>query len=121
MGLTDQILEKFGLKYEELDSAERETLKGWMDALDNNQMTLPLLQSFVRKIKSDIEQELANEPEYITVFVFKFRNDKNIFLKARLRNIMLLDAFMSSPQQAREALDRAIASIVANRPKGEVK
>ena len=115
MGIIDDILSKTGLKYEQLKSAERDTLNQWIQALDSNQLTVERVKGYISTLKDTVENELASEPEYIQVFIFKFRNDRNVFLKARLRNLLLIDALLTSPAKAKEALNRAIAGMVGDR------
>lgn len=38
---------------------------------------------------------------------------QDIFLKARLRNYILIEAFLTGPDKAREQLDRAIAGFAS--------
>ena len=104
MGVIEQILTKVGLKYEDLTTAERETLIQWTQVLQSNQLTIPNVKTFVHSLRDSVEQELANT---------NFNSKQDIFLKARLRNLMLIEAFLSSPEQAQQALDRAIAGLVS--------
>ncbi len=106
MGVVDDILMKIGLKYEDLTEAERETLTQWTQVLQSNQLTLDSVRQFVRSLRDGVEQELTKTD---------FGSKQDMFLKARLRNLMLLEAFMVGPEKAKEAVDRAIAGIVSNR------
>ena len=109
--MIDELLEKFGLKYEDLNPTEKETFHTMLDAVNKNQLTPEKLKDYVTAMKYSIETELANEPEYKEVFIFRVRNDKNIYLKARLRNYMLLEAFLLSPAKAKESLERALSGV----------
>ncbi len=108
----DEILEKAGLKYEDLNNAERDQLGIWMSALQRGDVTVDKIKKHIVAMKSAVEQELAKEPEFVRVFIFKFRNDKNILLKARLRNYLLFEGFLTSPDRAKEQLDQAMAGLV---------
>ena len=110
--MIDEILTKFNLKYEDLNSSEKETFHSMLDTISKVKLSPERLKDYIEAMKFSVETELANEPEYKQVFIFRLRNDKNVFLKARLRNYMLLDAFLVSPKKAEEALDRALAGIV---------
>jgi hypothetical protein len=109
--MIDSILEKFNLKFEDLTSVERETFLTWLDALQKNQLSLEKVREYIHTARSAVEEQLVNEPEFIRIFLFKVENRKQIFLKARLRNYMLIEAFLSSPDKAKEAIERALASI----------
>lgn len=107
--MIDEILEKFNLKYDNLNPVERETLNSWMSAITNSQVTVEGIRGFIKTMKASVEKELSEQPEYISLFIFKVRNDKNILLKARLRNYLLIEGFLSSPQEAQKQLEQAIA------------
>jgi hypothetical protein len=106
MSIADKILERVGLKYEDLKPDELETLNTWTQVLDSNQLTVGTVREFVHSLRDTVENELAKSD-------LGTLNDT--FLKARLRNLMLLEAFLTSPVKAKEALERAIAGIVSNR------
>lgn len=102
----DEILQRVGLKYDDLSSSERETLNSWLSAIDNQQLTLDGVRIFIHSLRENIENELVNVGH---------NSKEDIFMKARLRNIMLIESFLTSPQKARQSLDRALAGIVSNR------
>lgn len=108
----DDILQRAGLQYDDLNRAERETLDQWMQALRKNKVSLSSVQDHISAMKNAVERELADEPEYRTILFFKVRNDKNILLKARLRNYLLLEAHFTSPEKARQAVENAISSMI---------
>lgn len=131
MGVTDEILERVGLKFDELTVAERNTLLEWSQVLDNNQLDIGTAQQFITSLKSSVQNELektiretpgSSWVSIVALFIpfygliRKWYQDENrLYLEARLRNLTLLEAFFTSPKKAREALDRAIAGIVSNR------
>lgn len=110
--MIDELLSKAGLKYSDLNPTEKETFNSMLDMLNKSQLTPETLKSYISRMKNTVEEELSKEPEYIRIFIFKFRNDKNILLKARLRNYLLLEAFLDTPKKAKEALERAIAGMI---------
>lgn len=129
MGVIDDILNKVGLTYDQLTSVERETLGQWTQTLESKQLTVEFVRAFVRSMMDGVQQELATLREtpqnwvgVVALFIpfygllKKWYLDQHrIYLEARLRNLALLDAFLTGPEKAREAIDRAIAGIVTNR------
>ena len=115
MSISDDILSKIGVKYEDLTTAERGTLNQWMQALQSNQLTVEMVKSFVGNLRDTIENNLIQEPEFNYILFFKVPNRKQILLKARLKNIMLFDAFLSTPEKAKRALKQQIAGMVSDR------
>ncbi len=99
----DQVLEKTGLKYEDLNAVERETLKTWMEDLSKNRLTLEAVKRYIESMKEGVEQELTK---------VGFDSKQDLLLKARLRNYMLLSAFLEAPEKAKKALEQAISGIV---------
>ena len=92
----DNLLEKLGLKYEDLNSVEKETLNSWMDALSKSQITLETVRTYISSMKDSVEQELTQ---------IGHEKKQDIFLKARLRNYILLEAFLSTPERAKKAIE----------------
>lgn len=106
MAVIDEVLQRVGLKYEDLTSVERATLLEWNKSLQLKQITVGTIQQYIRDMRFSVEKELTE---------VGFNSKQDIFLKARLRNYMLLEAFMESPVKAKEALDRALSGLVSNK------
>ena len=102
----DEILKKVGLKFEDLNTVERDTLYSWMESLNKATLTLDSVRSYISAMRDGVEAELS---------VSKLEKHNDIFLKARMRNYMLLEAFLSSPEKAKKALEKAVAGIVSNK------
>ena len=113
MSIIDQALEKYNLKYEELNSTEKETLNVWLQAIQQGQLTLEKVKGYIASMKDAVEQELTKESKFLSFWTFLFNFRKDCALKARLRNYMLLEAFLSTPERAKEQLDRALASFAS--------
>lgn len=103
---TDKILEKLGLKYEDLNNIEKETLNNWMESLQKNQLSVETLKSYILSMRDSVENELTKAEN---------GSKQDIFLKARLRNYMLLEAFLTSPEKAKAALERSLSGMVKNK------
>jgi predicted HTH domain antitoxin len=83
--MLDEILEKAGLKYEDLTSTEKETLNTWMEVLQKGQLSLEKVKEYITSMREAVEQELAKA---------ELGTKQDLFLKARLRNYMLLYGFL---------------------------
>lgn len=101
----DEILQKVGLKYEDLTTAERETLQSWTKSLEQKKLTLDSVKEYISGMRVSVERDLTQVGH---------EHKQDIFLKARLRNYILLEAFLESPEKARKALDNAVAGLVSN-------
>ena len=102
INMIDKILEKYNLKYEDLKTSERETLNTWINALSQSELTVSKVKDYLASMRASVEQELSQ---------VGYNNTQDIFLKARLRNYILLEAFLSSPDKAKEALEKALLSV----------
>lgn len=101
----DKILEKLNLKYEDLNFSERETLNLWLETLNKGQITLEDVKAHITSMKDSVETELANTSH---------NTKQDLFLKARLRNYILLEGFLSSPERAKRAIEQQLSGIGKN-------
>jgi hypothetical protein len=101
----DEILQRVGLKFEDLKKEERETLNTWVQSLQQNSLSMERVKDYIAAMRDAVEQELTETTH---------NTKQDIFLKARLRNYLLLEAFLSTPAKAKQALDNALAGLVGN-------
>jgi hypothetical protein len=99
----NELLEKLGLTFDDLKPVERETLYSWQEAMSKNELTLEKVKIYINAMKSSVEQELTDT---------KHNTKEDLFLKARLRNYLLLEALLTSPEKAKEAIERQLAGII---------
>jgi hypothetical protein len=107
----DSLLEKAGVKYEDLNTAERETYNQWLQSLSTNTLTVGSVREYVEQMKNQVEAELVQFTEPKTIWEFLFRRKKDVYLTARLRNYMLLLSFLTGPEKAKKALERSLSNI----------
>lgn len=98
----DRILEKVGLKYEDLNSAEKQTLQEWMQQLSDKKLTVDDVKAYIRAMIESVEGELTDTSH---------NSKQDLFLKARLKNYILLEAFIDSPEKAKKALASQLESL----------
>jgi hypothetical protein len=99
----DNILKQFGLTYEDLSKDEIKTLNQWNSDLDSNKLTLERVKDYIGAMRFSVEEELVK---------IGHESKQDIFLKARLRNYMLLEGFLDTPKKAREAIERQLRGLV---------
>ena len=102
MSVTSDIEEKFDIKIETLNSLEKETYFKMLSAVQEAQMTPEKLRDYIVNMRSAVEQELVKTD---------LGAEQDLFLKARLKNYMLLEAFLVSPERAKQALEDMIAGM----------
>jgi len=89
-----KVLEKLGIKgYDELSPEERKTYEQWGQMLAQPDVTLDDLKKFIPLQLSLIENELLS---------FDNSKEKDLFLKAQVRNLKMIHAFILGPEQRRK-------------------
>lgn len=97
-----QLLKQRNIKYENLTTAEKETLENWEKALKATQVTPEKIRDYIGAMIAGVENELA---------AYDLPKEKDLLLKARLRNYLLLRAFLTGPEKARKAMEEAINNL----------
>jgi hypothetical protein len=103
MNLYDKYLEEAGIKYEDLNPAEKETF---------NQKTFDIKNLSV----ADVKQHIIDMKNAVALQVSDIHDteedlEKDLILKARLKNYILLEAFLTSPDRAEKALRDSLQNI----------
>jgi len=103
----DEFLKSLGIdvKYEDLNATERATLYSWVDSLQKSELTIEKVKGYITTMRESVEQDL-------TKTTLDKRED--IFLKARLRNYILLEGFLYGPERAKQALKKALEGVKTN-------
>lgn len=106
----NSILQRLGVDYEELTSAERETLHQWLDQASQRVIQPEDVKMYMRSMIEAVQMALVDEAEYVYSFfgLIKRENREHVMLKARLKNYILLLGFLESPERAKRALDQHI-------------
>ena len=102
------MLKKIGLTYEDLNSAEKETLNTWIETLQKGQLSVEKIREYITSLREAVGNEISKEPTFIRIFIFKVENPNLIRLQARLRNYILLEAFLSTPERAKEQIENIV-------------
>ena len=111
MSITDEIEQKFGVKVEQMNTLEKETYFKMLDDVQKTQLSPEKLREYIIAMRDSVEREIVKEPTFKRIFIFKVENPKLIQLQARLKNYMLLEAFLWSPDRAKQALEEAVAGM----------
>lgn len=101
--MIDEVLERAGLKFDDLTKVERETLYSWMDSLKKSGLSIENIKQYISSMRGSVEEELCDA---------SLGTKQDLFLKARLRNYKLLEAYLSTPEKAQKALEKALEGLV---------
>lgn len=109
MDFISQFLEKFNLKdISQITDEEKQTLLRWQKYLEQNQPTLEKFKTLIEDLKKEVENKLVDEPEFKFFFI---PNRKHIFLKARLKNLIVFENFFNYNSRTAKALKEYINSL----------
>lgn len=101
MDLFAKILENFNIKdYDQLSSDEQSTIRSWVDNVEKSQITLEDVKLGITSMRQLVEAELVN---------CETTGRKDLYLKARLKNLILIETVLTRPERARAALDSYVA------------
>lgn len=101
----DDILKSLGfsdIKYDDLTPVERETFHSWLGAMNEAQITVEKIKGYVSSMKYAVESEIT-KPDLSVEY--------EMILRARLKNLMLIEAFLSTPARAKEELQRMLGNV----------
>ena len=96
------MLQKFNITYDKLTEIERETLSGWLHNISQKQTSIEDVKDYIRKMTESVEQELCEH---------ELPRTKDIFLKARLKNYILLSDFLTTPDKAKKSLEQYLQGL----------
>lgn len=107
----EDLLIKFGVKREEMNAQELETLERWAQSLSQSQVTIPDLKNYLNEMITALERELTGH-DYPKGFVELFFRKKRLrHLKARLHNYILLRDFLVAPEKARSYVEKHLSNL----------
>ena len=127
----DKLAEAFGFKWEDLDTpghaGEREYLMQMLEVAQQNKITLETFKEYVPRLRNAVEQELTvlatkeQSESWLTLLTFClpiigiirkwYADRREIMLKARLENYMLLESFFTAREQAIAEIQKRINNL----------
>lgn len=110
----DELLKRAGLTRESLNDEERKTLHKWAEQLSKSQVHVHDVQTYISEMIVAVEKELAgyDTPKSFTAFLF--RGKRELQLKARLYNYLLLRDFLTAPEKARRFMEKHLENLKVN-------
>ena len=94
----NEILERVGVRdFDDLKDFEKETYFKMLEVAESGKITLDDVKKHIKRMREGVEYSLATE---------KLTKEQDLFLKARLKNYILMEAVFERPDRAREQLDQ---------------
>jgi len=100
MSIVDKLLERLNLKYDDLTREEEATYHSMLESINKSKFTVDSIRDEISSMRESVEKELTKTTH---------NSKQDLFLKARLRNYVLLLAFLDTPEKAKRALERALS------------
>src|ERR1041385_8649434 len=97
MSALHNLLEKLGLKYEDLSEQEKQTYDQYSAVLSQPEVTIDDLKKFI-PVQLEILEYQQND--------YQNSKDKDLYLKAAIRNLKMIHAFILGPEQRRKWLEQ---------------
>jgi len=121
----DEILSKFNLKYEDLEDFEIKSLTDRLEQLNTVQLSVPMVRDYVSKMRESTSHSLLDIQEtpnswvsllglfFPLVGIIRkwYLDQKRVYLTARLRNYLLLEAYLSGPDKLQQNIERVLKGI----------
>ena len=98
----DALLKKYGVTYDDMSNEELETFNQIIASVQQGQLTVEKVRNFIASLRYTVSIALAKHD---------LTSDHDKFLKARLMDLMLIEAFLTSPERAKEHLEKMIANV----------
>jgi len=91
-------LESLGIKdFDDLRPDEKDSYFKLLDLADKSKITLEDIKTHIKQMRTSVEFALSSE---------KLNKKEDIFLKARLKNYILLESLLERPERAKEMLNQ---------------
>jgi len=105
------LLEKTGLSLDDLNEAERKTLFSWMEDLSKNTLTVEGVKFHVSALVEAVQHDIAGIEEPKTLWGWLFQRKRDVYLKARLKNYVMLRDFVTSPERAQKWIEAQVKTL----------
>ena len=95
----NSLLERLGLSYDKLTAEEKKTYEQWSQTLTQKDVTIDDLKKFLPSYIERLEYDQTS---------YENSKDKDLYLKAAIRNAKMMFAFITGPEKRREWLEKHI-------------
>lgn len=94
----EEWLNSLGIKdFDELHEDEKKEYLKWLNLAEKSQISLDDIKKHVKEMRMSVEFSLATH---------KLSKNNDLFLKARLKNYILLENLFERPQRAKDMLEQ---------------
>jgi hypothetical protein len=109
--MLSKLLEKYGVRYEDMNALEKETYNKWSKGLAAKELTLKDVEAHVKSLIESVQKDLAELKESTSFWTYLYQWKRDTYLKARLRNYIALYDFLTAPDKARQFIEQSLKNI----------
>jgi hypothetical protein len=106
-----ELLQKYKVREEDLNSDERATLERWAKSVSQTTLNVEAIKDFNESLITAIEKDLAELTESTTFWHVLFHRKRDIYLKARLKERLMMRNFLQGPEKARKWLEQSLQNL----------
>lgn len=107
--ILDQILKKAGVeKYEELSAEEKVTANAMMDAVAKSQISVKNIKEYIHSMRVSVDKEISVTRAFDRIGIFKVENPEMTKLQARLRNYILFEEMLTTPERVKKEIEESL-------------
>lgn len=94
----EQLLKQRGVDdYDALTDDEKKTYREWLDVQSNAELSIEKLKGYIKQMRISVEMTLATHD---------LKPQQDMYLKARLKNYILIEALFELPEKARKMIEQ---------------
>ena len=94
-----------------MNAAERETFQKWQATLETSQLTVEGVKDHVEALIESVERDLTELKEMTSFWTWIYGWKQDFYLKARLKNYLMLYDFLTAPDRARKYIEQSLTNI----------
>lgn len=106
MSVLNDLLDKLKLKYEDLSADEKKTYEEYARVLSQPDVTIDDLKAFIPAQLKRLQNEQND---------YRNSKEKDLFLKAQIRNLEMLLAFIQGPEARKKWLEETLNKQLSNK------
>jgi len=99
MSSLHNLLEKLGITFDQLSAEEKKTYEEWNQVFSQPEVTIEDLKKFLSSYIDRLEYDQTS---------YDNSKDKDLYLKAAIRNAKMMLAFITGPEKRKEWLEKHI-------------
>lgn len=118
--MIQDVLKKYNTNIEELDKEEFDVFVKMLNVAEKKQLTIEKIKSSIQDLIRIVQKDIVDTPEveYYFFGLFSRESRKSVTLRARLKNYILIENIITTPERAKRMLDEAMENLKLSQEMG---